>query len=99
LYLFPLFHGGQGTPHPLNAAQEHLSDQMVAYWSTFARTGNPNNPAAPHWQPYSAKADDVNALIEPKPHMTFGYGAQTYHNNMRNDCSFWDQIPLTGVRG
>lgn len=72
---------------------------MVAYWSTFARTGNPNNPAAPHWQPYSAKADDVNALIEPKPHMTFGYGAQTYHNNMRNACAFWDQIPLTGARG
>jgi para-nitrobenzyl esterase len=99
LYLFPLFHGGQGTPHPLNAAQEHLSDQMVAYWSTFARTGNPNNPKAPQWQPYSAKADNVNALIEPKPHMTFGYGAQTYHNNMRNACAFWDQIPLTGVRG
>jgi para-nitrobenzyl esterase len=98
-YLFPLFHGGQGTPHPLSAAQEHLSDQMVAYWSTFARTGNPNNPAAPHWQPYSAQADDVNALIDPKPHMTYVYGAQTYHNNMRNACATWDQIPLTGARG
>ena len=98
-YIFPLFHGGQGTPHPLNAAQTHLSDQMVSYWAAFAKTGNPNNPAAPHWQPYSASADDVNALIEPQPHMTTGYGSQSYHNHMRNDCAFWDHIPLTGARG
>jgi para-nitrobenzyl esterase len=98
-FLFPLFRGGQGTAHRLSAAQEHLSDQMVAYWTTFARTGNPNNPAAPHWQPYTAKTDNVLVLIEPKPHMTYGYGAQTYPNNMRNACDFWDKIPLTGVRG
>ena len=98
-YLFPLFHGGQGTPHPLNAGQERLSDQMVAYWTTFARTGNPNTPANPHWDPYTAKADDVIDLVEPKPHMTTGYGAQTYPNNMRNDCALWDTIPLTGARG
>ncbi len=98
-YLFPLFHGGQGTPHPLDAAQEHLSDQMVLYWSTFARTGNPNGLANPRWQPYSAAKDDVIVLNEPKPHMSYGYGSQTYPNNMRNDCEFWDTIPLTGARG
>jgi para-nitrobenzyl esterase len=98
-YLFPLFHGGQGRPHPLNAAQEKLSDQMVAYWSAFARTGNPNTPANPRWLPYSATADDVIKLIDPKPYMTYGYGAQTSAYNMRNDCAFWDQIPLTGARG
>jgi para-nitrobenzyl esterase len=98
-YLFPLFRGGQGTAHPLTAAQEKLSGQMVAYWTAFARTGNPNTPGNPHWQPYSAKADDVIDLVDPQPHMTYGYGAQTYPNNLRNDCTFWDQIPLTGARG
>lgn len=98
-YLFPLFHGGQGTPHPLNAAQERLSDQMVLYWSTFARTGDPNNLSDPRWLPYATAKDDVNVLIEPKPHMSYGYGSQTYPNNMRNDCEFWDKIPLTGARG
>jgi para-nitrobenzyl esterase len=98
-YLFPLFRGGQGTAHPLTAAQEKLSGQMVAYWTAFARTGNPNTPGNPHWQPYSAKADDVIDLVDPQPHMTYGYGAQTYPNNLRNDCAFWDQIPLTGARG
>jgi para-nitrobenzyl esterase len=98
-YLFTLFHGGQGTPHPLDAGQQRLSDQMIAYWSAFARTGNPNNPADPRWLPYSAKADDVNVLAETKPHMTYGYGAQRYPNNLRNDCTLWDQVPLTGTRG
>jgi para-nitrobenzyl esterase len=99
-YLFVLFHGGQGTPHPLNPAQTHLSDQMVAYWSTFARTGNPNNALDPRWQPYSAASDDVLSLREPKPQMMTGYGAQNnLPHHMHNACSFWDQIPLTGARG
>jgi para-nitrobenzyl esterase len=99
MYIFPLFRGGQGTAHPLNAAQERLSDQMVAYWTSFARTGNPNNALAPRWDPYSAQRDDVIALIEPKPHMTVNYGAQTYHSGtMKNDCTLWDPIPLTGGR-
>jgi para-nitrobenzyl esterase len=99
-YLFVLFHGGQGTPHPLNAAQTHLSDQMVAYWTTFARTGNPNNAMDPRWQPYSAASDDVLSLRRPKPQMMTGYGSQnTLPHHMHNACSLWDQIPLTGARG
>ena len=98
-YLFPLFHGGQGTAHPLSPAQEGLSDTMVGYWTTFARTGNPNTPLAPRWKPYTAAADNVLDLVEQKPHMTTSYGSQTYPDNMRNDCAFWDQIPLTGARG
>jgi para-nitrobenzyl esterase len=97
-YIFPLFHGGQGRPHALNAVQTKLADQMALYWGTFARTGNPNVASVPHWQPYSAAADDVIALIEPKPYMTFGYGKQTYHNSMHNSCEVWDPIPLTGGR-
>jgi para-nitrobenzyl esterase len=42
-YYFPLYHGGPlGITHPLNAAQENLSDQLVAAWTNFAWTGNPN---------------------------------------------------------
>jgi para-nitrobenzyl esterase len=30
-----------------------LTRIMQASWAAFARTGNPNNPAAPEWKPYS----------------------------------------------
>jgi len=97
-YLFPLFHGGQGRPHPLNAAQTKLANQLALYWGTFARNGDPNGPTVPRWQPYSARADDVISLIEPKPTMTFGYGSKTYRNGNHNSCAVWDPIALTGGR-
>jgi para-nitrobenzyl esterase len=94
LYLFPLFHGGQGRPHLLNAAQEALSDQLVAWWTHFARTGNPNaSPGAnPQWLKYSAKNDDVLMIQQANAHMTSGYGSQTYPYDMKNDCAFWDKV-------
>jgi para-nitrobenzyl esterase len=93
LYIFPGFKGGQGTAHPLTPTQEKLADQLVAYWTNFARTGNPNGKDTPtKWTPYSPKSDDVMILKSPKPYMTTGYGKQTYANNMKNDCAMWDGI-------
>jgi para-nitrobenzyl esterase len=84
-YLFPLFRGGQGTSHPLNAAQQKLSDIMVDYWTAFARTGNPNGGNAPNWLAYSAEKDNILVLDQPAPKMAYGYGAA-------NDCAMWDKI-------
>jgi para-nitrobenzyl esterase len=87
-YLFPLFHGGQGTPHPLSEAQERLSDLMVDYWTTFARYGTPDHAsdhAAPSWPPYVAEKDNVLHLDLPGPKTADGYGGA-------NDCDLWDTI-------
>ncbi len=86
-FLFPLFKGGQGTAHPLSAEQEKLSDMMVDYWTSFARTGNPNGGKSkpPQWKPYAAQQDNVQALNLPAPKPTAGYGAA-------NDCAMWDEI-------
>jgi para-nitrobenzyl esterase len=87
-YLFPLFHGGQGTPHPLNDAQQKLSDQIVDYWATFARYGKPNHDGAKHlpeWPRYSADADDFLVLNSPASEMADGYGKA-------NDCTLWDSV-------
>lgn len=94
LYLFPLFHGGQGTPHLLNDAQERLSDQLVVWWTNFARTGNPNasDAAKPQWKKYSAADDNVLIITQTDSHMTTGYGSQTYPENRKNDCALWDKI-------
>ena len=94
LYLFPLFRGGQGTPHPLDAAQEHLSDQLVAWWTNFARSGNPNGSAdanAP-WQKYAAASDNVFMITQTDSHITTNYGSQTYPQHMKNDCALWDKV-------
>lgn len=44
-YLFDV----AGFPGPHTADQRGLSDRLIAYWSRFARTGNPNGAGLPHW--------------------------------------------------
>ncbi len=36
--------------------QKRLSEQMIDYWTTFARTGNPNQLGQPYWAPASRSA-------------------------------------------
>ena len=53
-YLFPHFHGSQGIPRQLNLEQSMLSDELVALWSNFVRTGNPNGIGNLPWPRYDA---------------------------------------------
>jgi para-nitrobenzyl esterase len=92
-YLFPLFHGGQGTPHPLNAQQEHLSDILVDYWTTFAKYGAPNAPGKTElldWPRYSTDKDNVQAIDLPDQKQVGGYGKMY-------DCGFWDPIVASHI--
>jgi para-nitrobenzyl esterase len=92
-FLFPLFHGGQGTPHPLSAAQEHLSDILVDYWATFAKSGAPSAAGKadlPDWPRYSAEQDNVQAIDLPGQKQVGGYGKL-------NDCELWDPIVASQI--
>jgi para-nitrobenzyl esterase len=42
-----------------NSNELALSAQIMAYWTRFAATGNPNAPGPPVWPPYNAKTDPV----------------------------------------
>ncbi len=85
LYLFPLFKGGLGTAHPLNAAQEKLADRMIATWAGFARTGNPNLGGSTAWPAFDPKRDNVQSLDIPGFKPVDGY-AERYH------CALFDRI-------
>jgi para-nitrobenzyl esterase len=87
-YLFPLFHGGQGTPHSLNDAQQRLSNEIVDYWTRFARYGSPNRPGtsrSPVWPRYSADRDNIQSVNSPTSETVESYG-------QANDCALWDSI-------
>lgn len=50
----------------LTDGDRRLTDQMVAYWTNFAKTGNPNGEGLPEW-PESTPAGDVWMELDATP--------------------------------
>ena len=53
-----LHHAGNELPYPTDADQQ-LADVMSNVWAQFAKTGNPNIPILPSWQPYTQKNGEL----------------------------------------
>jgi para-nitrobenzyl esterase len=71
----------------LSNPQKQLSNDMVAYWTQFAKTGNPNISPKPVWPAYNPSTDLFLQLTEPRPVAISSF--QDEHL-----CSFlWNQIP------
>jgi para-nitrobenzyl esterase len=54
-------------------ADRQLSQQMMSYWTNFARTGNPNGSGLPTWPEYDSKTPQVQHLdttVVSKPDTT-----------------------------
>lgn len=94
-FLFPGHHGGNlgvnldqatGQPRELQGAEIGLSDQLVAAWTNFVKTGNPNGLGAPVWPVLTSSS--ATFLQENTPN-----SAQT-EAQYRADykCDFWDTI-------
>jgi para-nitrobenzyl esterase len=81
-YLFHILFFSALTP-----AQRRLSRAMVAYWTNFAQTGDPNRRSLPAWSPYDPAADVFQSLIAPKP------TAESTFNSDHLCDGFWNTIP------
>ncbi|MEV8377937.1 carboxylesterase family protein [Kribbella sp. NPDC056861] len=79
-YLFSL----GGYEFPLTATQQRLSEQMIDYWTAFARTGDPNGVGRPHWAP--AGRGEVRGLsLAPSDQG----GIKRVNLSSEHHCSFW----------
>ncbi len=89
-YIFPGYHGGPlGTEHPLNAAQEELSSQIVTAWTNFAWTGNPNGLGNYPWPRYTG----ANGLILME--QLHGLATETDAQYIaQHKCAFWDTVMI-----
>jgi para-nitrobenzyl esterase len=91
-FLFPFFHGGpQGIPHPLSPAEQVLAEQLKDFWTTFARTGNPNGGAGNRrnhpWPRYNL--NHPLYLSENTPASVPFSEAQF---STEHKCNFWDSV-------
>jgi len=62
-----------------------LAAAMSTAWAAFARTGNPNHPGIPKWQPYSA----ANRAT-----MLFDVPCRAVVDPFREELDAWEGIPL-----
>jgi para-nitrobenzyl esterase len=90
-YLFPNWHGGPaGISHSLDRPQAELSDQLVALWAGFARTGNPNGGSNAPWPRYDvgpgATAYYLSENIPALSTVTDARFSDIHH------CDFWEPI-------
>jgi para-nitrobenzyl esterase len=96
-FLFPGYHGGnlgvninQGAispannqPRDLQGPEVTLSDQLVAAWTNFAKTGNPNGTGAPVWPVFTTSSPTF--LQQDIPN-----GTETEAQYVANyKCDFW----------
>jgi para-nitrobenzyl esterase len=74
-----------GVPAPFAPDQEQLSQTMISYWTQFAKTGDPNSPGQPSWEPYVPALDERQSFVPPKPTLESGFASDHL-------CSFWDHL-------
>jgi para-nitrobenzyl esterase len=60
--LWYIFHSMRHSWRPFTAGDQELSNQMVDYWTNFAKFGNPNGKGGDVWKPYTAQNPEFMVL-------------------------------------
>ena len=94
-FLFKNWHGGQlgvnldqtsGQPRELQGDEIGLSNQLVAAWTNFAATGDPNGEGAPKWPEFTTDSPQFLEQNIPASVETAAAYREAYQ------CSFWDPL-------
>jgi para-nitrobenzyl esterase len=94
-FMFLEWHGGQlgvnldqtsGQPRELQGDEVGLSDQLVAAWTNFANTGNPNGSGAPVWPAFTTSSSTFLQEDIPNSAETEAQYRSSYQ------CDFWDPL-------
>jgi para-nitrobenzyl esterase len=87
-FLFPNWHGGPlGAARPLSGEEHILSRELVAAWTNFMYTGNPNLKGDRPWPRYTK--DTQVYLSQNVPGLTTITAAQFA---AEHKCEFWDNV-------
>jgi para-nitrobenzyl esterase len=83
-YFFPhISHNSKINGPDLEPPSQHLSEAMVAYWSSFAHTGKPAPAGLPTWPRYRGSAD----VMRFEPGEVHPFDAAAAHH-----CGFWRRL-------
>jgi para-nitrobenzyl esterase len=70
---------------PLDARQQKLSDQMVGYWTEFAKNGDPNGHGQPNWPRFRRDHQLFLSLVPRAPTIETDFAKD-------HQCDFWDTL-------
>lgn len=91
-FLFENYHGGHlgvnldqktGQPRNLNYSEKMLANRMIAAWTNFAKSGNPNGSGVPRWPPFKAGVGPFWVQDIKSELMT------DEEFNVEHKCDFW----------
>jgi para-nitrobenzyl esterase len=85
-----VFHNTRGLIEGDTPESRTLAHQAASAWVAFAKTGDPNNPAIPHWAPYDAQG---------RATLLFDHNTHVESDPLREFRMLWEELGTPGTPG